>query len=215
MNKKKFIICLLAVMAICAGIIGAQRLNDKYLRQKAFNDIFGFPTIAERKVGFAKLTLEQKAKIWRNDLLVKMKVREYEGTEKEKVVRDLAESLFPDLFDTEKTGGSPQAGEFAETPAAKRFFEAMEHFKNTFSPEEARLFCGILGEPTDPADEKAAKDKALVDNADSPLLFECDCNYQFYCTSCSNECQNERNCTGAPDCGCFWLSTCNGICPGG
>lgn len=213
MNKKKFIVCLLAVIAICVGIIGAQKLNNRYLKQKTYNDIFGLPTISERKVGFAKLTPAQKAEIWRGDLLVKMKVHEYEGTEKEKILRDLADALFPDLFDTEKTGGSPQTGEFAETPEAKRFFEAMGRYANTFSFEESKLFCGTLGEPTDPAAEKATKAKALVDGADSPSLIGCDCNYQSYCTSCSNYCQNDRYCSKGDGCGCFWLYPCNGICP--
>ena len=204
---------MLAVTAICAGIIGAQRINNRLSKEKIYNDILGLPTIAERKEAFAKLTSAQKAEIWRGDLLVKMKVREYEGTEKEKVLRDLADALFPDLFDTEKTGGSPQAGEFAETPAAKRFLEAMEHFKNTFSPEEARLFCGTLGEPTDPADEKAAKDKVLADGINSPSAKGCDCSIGSYCTWCNNYCQRDRYCERVDGCGCFWLSTCDGICP--
>jgi hypothetical protein len=213
MNKKKFIVCLLAVIAICGGIVGAQRLNSKYLKQKTYNHIFSLPTIAERKVEFAKLTPAQKAEIWRNDLLVKMKVHGYEGTEKEKILRDLSAALYPDLFDTEKTGGNPQTGEFAETRAAKQFFEVMGRYANAFSPEEAKIFCGILGEPTDPADEKAAKDKGLVDGADSPSLLGCDCNYESYCTWCSNYCQNDRYCNKTDGCGCFWFSRCNGICP--
>ena len=205
MNRKKFIVYLLAVMAICAGIIAAQSINNRLSKEKTYNDIFDLPTIAERKELYTKLTPTQKAEIWRGDLLVKMKVREYEGTEKEKIVRDLAETLFPDLFDTEKTGGGPQDGEFAETPEAKRFFEAMEHFKNTFSPEESKLFCGILGEPTDPAAEKAAKDKALVDDASSTLGEDC--------TWCDNYCQKNGSCVRVDSCGCFWFFKCDGICP--
>ncbi len=126
------------------------------------------PTISERKAEFAKLTPAQKAEIWRNDLSVKRQVYEYDGTKKEKFFRDLGSALSPDLFDKNKTKGSPQTGEFAETPEAKRFFEAMERFKNAFSPEELKLFCGTLGEPTNPEDEKAAKDRALAGDPISP-----------------------------------------------
>lgn len=152
---------MLIVFAVCSAIVGAQRLNSRLLKQKTYNSIFILPTKAERQELYAKLMPTQKAEIWRNDLLVKIKVRESEGTEKGKILHDLSDALFPDLFDADKTRGKPQTGEFAETPEAKRFFEAVGRYTNAFSPEESKLICGILGDPTNPADEESAKDTTL------------------------------------------------------
>lgn len=215
MSRKKIVAFTLIVLTICLGIVGAQRVNNRLAKQKTFNDLFELPTVSQRKQAYAKLTPELKAEIWRNDLIVKMMVRkQYEGTEKEKILRELANSLFPALFDASKTQGNPQIGDFAETPEAQRFFAAMGRYTNAFSPEETKLFCGTLGEPTNPEAEKVIRDNALFgDGGDPSSLGLCNCSAESFCTSCNSACNRTPLCTKHTDCGCFWLSDRNGLCP--